>query len=82
MLSSRCGLVPRLRLGSVALRFFSKRRITLPAPKPAKQPPVKLPSYSKLREIAKRSLLPLSHVTKALCTREGKFFYLTVVFDI
>ena len=69
MLSSRCGLAPRLRLGSVALRFFSKRRITLPA-------------YSKLREIAKRSLLPLSHVTKALCTREGKFFYLTVVFDI
>ena len=42
---------------------------------------MKLPSYSKLREIAKRSLLPLSHVTKALCTREGKFFYLTVVFD-
>lgn len=40
---------------------------------------MKLPSYSKLREIAKRSLLPLSHVTKALCTREGKFFYLTVL---
>ena len=81
MLSFRRGLLPKQHLGNTVLRFFSKRRITLAAPKPAKpakQPPVALPSYSKLREIAKKSFLPLSHVTKALCTREGKYFYLTV----
>ena len=39
---------------------------------------VKLNPFNKLRTIAKKSYLPVSHVSKALCTREGKFFYLNV----
>ena len=39
---------------------------------------VKLSPFNKLRTIAKKSYLPLPHVSKALCTQEGKFFYIQV----
>ena len=62
-------------------RLFSKSRVVLDrSPALPSQPVVELSPYSKLREIAKKSHLPLAHVTKALCTREGKNFILTVVY--
>ena len=64
---------------SVGCRFFTKRRILVSTPKPVEKPVVELYPYMKLRDIAKKSYLPLSHVTKALCTRNGKFFYLRVI---
>ena len=64
---------------SVGCRFFTKRRILVSTPKPVEKPVVELYPYRKLRDIAKKSYLPLSHVTKALCTRNGKFFYLRVI---
>ena len=61
-------------------RLFSKSRVVLDrSPALPSQPVVELSPYSKLREIAKKSHLPLAHVTKALCTREGKNFILKVI---
>lgn len=64
------------------LRFFSKKRIVVdeafrPKAKP-KPNAVQLNPYNKIRYVAKQSLLPQSHVLKALCVKEGKYYYLTV----
>ena len=63
----------------IGKRLFAKSRVVLDgSPILPSQSVVELNPFNKIREIAKKSHLPLAHVTKALCTREGKNFILTV----
>ena len=65
----------------IGKRLFAKSRIVLDrSPILPAQPVVELSPFNKIREIAKKSHLPLAHVTKALCTREGKNFILKVIY--
>ncbi len=61
-------------------RHFSRKTRTIidPSLETPSSGIVKLSPFNKLRTVAKKSYLPLSHVSKALCTREGKFLYLKV----
>ena len=63
----------------ISRRFLSKTR-TIIDPSLEVSPPtvLKLNPFNKIRVIAKKSYLPISHISKALCTREGKFYYLKV----
>lgn len=64
-------------------RFFSKKRIVVDERyqiKPIENPNlIKLNPYNKIKKIWKLSHLPQSHVLKALCTKEGKNYYLEVI---
>lgn len=63
----------------IGKRLFAKSRVVLDgSPILPSQPVIELNPYTKIREISKKSHIPLAHVTKALCTREGKNFILTV----
>lgn len=59
--------------------FFGKTRIVVEgSTKAPTTHTVELNPFNKLRTVSKRTGLPSSHILKALCTREGKSFYLKV----
>ena len=60
-------------------RFFGKTRIVIEgSTKAPSVNTVELNPFNKLRTVSKKTGLPTSHILKALCTREGKSFYLKV----
>ena len=63
----------------VEKRFFGKMRIVIEgSTKAPSVNTVELNPFNKLRTVSKKTGLPTSHILKALCTREGKSFYLKV----
>ena len=71
---------PRL----IGVRFFGKRRVIVDSSlKDLTSRPtnyVELNPYNKIRILSKRSYLPVSHISKALCTRDNSDFLLKVRF--
>ena len=66
-------------LPTLSKRLFGKSRVVLDnMPSTLSKSVVELNAFNKIRDVAKRAHLPLAHVTKALCVREGKNFVLTV----
>lgn len=66
-------------LPTLSKRLFGKSRVVLDnMPSTLSKSVVELNAFNKIRDVAKRAHLPLAHVTKALCIREGKNFVLTV----
>lgn len=72
--------LPRL----IGVRFFGKRRVIVDdslkdlTSRPTNY--VELNPYNKIRVMSKRSYLPVSHISKALCTRDNGDFLLKVQF--
>ena len=64
-------------------RSFGKKRVFVdPSIQPHGAPKelvIELNPYNKIRTIAKRSFLPFSHILNALCTRQGKYYFVKVV---
>lgn len=66
-------------LQSIGKCFFGKTRIVIEgSTKAPSVSTVELNPFNKLRAVSKRTGLPSSHILKALCTREGKSYYLKV----
>lgn len=77
------------RAGSVersGIRFFGKQRVIVDPSfqELSSRAPnsVELNPYNKIREMSKRSHLPVSHIAKALCTRDESDFLLRVELKI
>ena len=74
--------LPRL----IGVRFFGKRRVIVDdslkelTSRPANY--VELNPFNKIRMMSKRSHLPVSHISKALCTRDNGDFLLKVLFPV
>ena len=63
-------------------RYFGKTRIVIEgSTKASPVNTVELNPFSKLRTVSKKTGLPTSHILKALCTREGKSFYVKVIME-
>lgn len=70
--------------GLIGARFFGKRRVIVDSSlKDLTSRPtnyVELNPYNKIRTMSKKSYLPVSHISKALCTRDESDFLLKVLY--